>query len=212
MYILELDVHHEGCWGSEIGVRFPGHHFSSVDCRWIGRHVAHALQVTGDGKKFADIVRYLQRRADVSKVETLSKGKTRLHLRVLTRKTAKSGQFSDTFFAHGCFPIAPTRFVKTSEIWVLGSATKKNLLAVAKTLNEKHPARIRSLKKEELSRQLTPKQREALNHAQLLGYYEWPRKISVTDISKVLRIPKTVLLSHLRKAEQKIIAEYVNRP
>ncbi len=60
-----------------------------------------------------------------------------------------------------------------------------------------------------MSDPLTKKQREVLNYAKMFGYYEWPRKKSVTDICKIVKIPKTVFLSHLRKAENKIMKDYL---
>ena len=56
---------------------------------------------------------------------------------------------------------------------------------------------------------LTQKQREIFSQAFHLGYYEWPRKITISKLSTTLRISKTVLLSHLRKAEHKILKNYI---
>lgn len=212
MYVLELEIHHKGCWGSEINLRFPRHGFSSIDCRWVKRNVIHIVQVVGNPAEFHEITKYLQRRGDVSRVEVLSTTKSILLLRVLTKKTKAAGQFSDIFFDHHCFPVAPTRFVNTSEIWTLGAANKKHLMSAYEVIKKRHFAKIISMKKENAHESLTEKQKEALYYAKLLGYYDWPRKRSATEISTLVGTPKTVFLSHLRKAEKKIISSYASRP
>jgi predicted DNA binding protein len=212
MHIAELDILHKGCWGSEIGIQFPEHKFSSIDCRWVKGEVVHILEAKGSREEFKQIIRYLRGRSDVSRVEILAERKEDLHLRITTKKTKNTGQFSDIFFEHDCFPVAPTRFEKSSELWTLGAASKKNILTVYALLKRKHPVQMNFLEEDAFADTLTEKQKEALQYARLFGYYEWPRKRSVTEIAKLVGIPKTVFLSHLRKAERKIIAGHISRP
>ncbi len=50
---------------------------------------------------------------------------------------------------------------------------------------------------------LSTKQRQVLVTAYGLGYYEVPRKISSEDMARLLKIDKSTLAEHLRKAERK---------
>ena len=211
MHKVELDIYHRTCWGSEINVKFPNHQFASVDCRWIKNQVVHILLARGDSSKFKKIVEYLRRRKDVLKVEHLSEDDQSLYLRVFTRKDKHTSQFSDLFFNHNCFPIIPTRFEGKYEVWTLGTAVKKNIADVFNALKKKHQVKINYLKEEKINNALTKKQREVLNYAKYFGYYEWPRKKSVTEICKMVNMPKTVFLSHLRKAENKIMIDFVSK-
>lgn len=144
------------------------------------------------------------------KVEPLSEDEQSLYLRVLTKKDKKNPQFSDLFFNHDCFPIAPTRFESRYEVWTLGAASKNDIAKVYNSLRRGHPVNISYLKEEKMKNALTKKQRNAINYANHFGYYEWPRKKSVTEICKIVNMPKTVFLSHLRKAENKIIANFLS--
>lgn len=137
MFEVELSINHRGCWGSEINVKFPNHQFSSVDCRWVRGQVVHILLARGDKSKFQSIIDYLTKRKDVSKIEILSQDEQSLYLRVITKRIKKVGHFSDIFFEHHCFPVAPTRFEKTSEIWTLGTAYKKNITNIYTQLKRK---------------------------------------------------------------------------
>ncbi len=208
MYKVELKIYHKTCWGSEIGLKFPQYRLSSVDCRWIKNQVVHILLARGDPANFTRIIQYLEQRKDVSKVEVLSEDDQSLYLRVLTTRNKRRTQFSDFFFEHNCFPVVPTRFEGKYELWTLGTADKKNITVVYNLLKKHHPTKISSLKEEKMENALTKKQREVLNYARHFGYYEWPRKKSVSEICALVNIPKTVFLSHLRKAENKVMLHF----
>ena len=211
MFKVQLQIHHKTCWGSEISSVFPNHDLSSIDCRWVRGQVAHLLLARGSSSDFEKLIAYLKRREDVVKVEQISKDENSLYLRVLSKKDTKINQFSDFFFEHDCFPIAPTRFEGKYEVWTLGTQEKKNIATIYKMLKKHHPTKIKYLREERMNDPLTKKQREVLNYAKMFGYYEWPRKKSVTGICKIVEVPKTVFLSHLRKAENKIMGEYLKK-
>ncbi len=208
MFKIRLEIYHKGCWGSEIGVKFPDLEISSVDCRWVKGQVAHLVRALGNAEQFQKVFNYLKNRKDVISAEIVSKSKNELHVRTITKAKVKQGQFSNIFFQNHCFPVAPTRFEKKYEVWTLGTAKRANLTKIYNLIKNKHETRITYLKEEPIKAKLTEKQREVLMYAKHFGYFEWPRKKTVTEIAQLLKIPKTVFLSHLRKAENKIMKAY----
>ncbi len=46
--------------------------------------------------------------------------------------------------------------------------------------------------------------RQILKNALVSGYFDWPRKIGLTELGKNLRMPKSTLSYHVRKIERKI--------
>lgn len=211
MFKAEIRIEHDGCWGSDVSLRFPHHDFTSVDCRWVGGQVAHLVKVQGEPSAFKDVARYFRRRRDVSQTAELSHDADTMYLRVLTRRLKNVGQFSDAFFKNHCFTVSPTGFVGREEIWTLGSANKKNLAVVIKILRGKYPVRIRYLKEEAMREPLSPRQREALMLAAHMGYYDWPRTKTATELAKMARTSKTAFLSALRNAERKVMREYARQ-
>ena len=214
MYKVQFDIIHKGCWGSEISSKFPGMNFSSIDVRWVKGDVAHILvadllKVKGNPQRFDEVITYLKRRKSVAKVEVISVNERKIYVRTLTRHTQRHKQFSDHFFDNNLFMIAPVRFEDGYEKWILGTTDKKNISKVYNLLSKQYKVKISSIKEENAGEDLTNKQREALTYAKYFGYYEWPRKKGVTEISKLLKISKTVFLSHLRKAENKIICKFL---
>lgn len=210
MYKVVFDIHHKTCFGSDINLKFSNHEFSSVDCRWIKNTVAHLLKVEGDHATFPSILLYLQQRLDVLRVEPLSRNKNTIFLRAITKKDDKYFPFSDFFSEHGLDPLSPTKFIEKYERWTLGSAKKTNITKVYQLLKKRFALRVVSITEQANQPLLTEKQRKVFTYAFHFGYYEWPRKITVTKLSTTLNIPKTVLLSHLRKAEQKIIRKHMS--
>ncbi len=60
-------------------------------------------------------------------------------------------------------------------------------------------------KSDSLMSMLSAKQRQVLVAAYGLGYYEVPRKVSSEDMARLLKIDKSTLAEHPRKAERKIV-------
>lgn len=52
---------------------------------------------------------------------------------------------------------------------------------------------------------LSTKQKQSILTAYNLGYYDIPRRISTTELAKLLKVDKSTLAEHLRKAEKAII-------
>jgi predicted DNA binding protein len=56
---------------------------------------------------------------------------------------------------------------------------------------------------------LTPRQRQMLLTAYTLGYYDVPRRISSDELSRHLKVDKSTIAEHLRKAERKLIGSII---
>lgn len=62
---------------------------------------------------------------------------------------------------------------------------------------------------EQLSEQLTDKQKIALETACANGYYEWPRESTAEEIAESMGISSATLHQHLRRGEQKILSVFL---
>jgi predicted DNA binding protein len=205
MFKAVLKINHKGCWGSEIGLKYPENEFSSIDVRWINESVAHILKICGKKENFKKIHDYLNKRKDIINIEILSKTDEELYIRTVTRNVSSHPSFSNNFFELGCFPISPTIFNDRFEIWTIGSYDRDSLTNAYEMIKSKYECKLAYLKEDRLTPRLTEKQRHAFTNAKYFGYYEWPRKRSASDIAKLLGMTKTVFFSHLRKAEMKLL-------
>ncbi len=120
------------------------------------------------------------------------------------------------FVAHAFDPslffISPVLQKDGFEYWEIGSWERKTLLKFYNDVKTFGDIKMLKLRREVPSfivhqalPKLTMRQEEALHLAQDLGYYEYPRKISVEELAKRLKVPRTTFQAHLRKAEKKMM-------
>jgi predicted DNA binding protein len=101
------------------------------------------------------------------------------------------------------FPVTIHNGYATIEIFANESQVK---------LFEKVFGKIKILKiSDEINKKenLTLKQKEILETAYMLGFFSYPRKISLTELAKHLKISKATLSENLRVAENKIVSNFL---
>lgn len=106
-----------------------------------------------------------------------------------------------------------------TESWTLGSWVKKDLIDFADLVEETHEGELLSIKMEKINDfgilsvqpKITKKQREAIELAANNGYYDYPRKITLEKLAKLMNLSFSTYQAHLRKAEQKLLPFVLNR-
>ncbi|MFX1294068.1 MAG: helix-turn-helix domain-containing protein [Promethearchaeota archaeon] len=85
-------------------------------------------------------------------------------------------------------------------------APRKKIATFNKLLNEKNVQfKLKSITKYQKEVKLTKRQSEILDLALKLGYYEIPRKITLTKLAKKLNIAKSTLSGIIRRIDKKLI-------
>ena len=119
--------------------------------------------------------------------------------------------YTANFFNPELFFIKPVLIKKGFEYWEIGSWNRKNLTEFIDKIEKFAKIDILSLTRKvpEIFIQtsvpkLTNKQRNFFEIAKLNGYYEYPRKMSLKDLARKIKVPRTTLQNHLRKAEFRI--------
>lgn len=101
-----------------------------------------------------------------------------------------------------------------TEIIEIGAHTKKDSLRVYNDYKKVNPdTKLKWIKYNKksiittfsLGEPLTEKQSTALNLAKQNGYYDYPHKITIEELAKIMKISRTTFQEHLRKAERKVI-------
>lgn len=113
-------------------------------------------------------------------------------------------------FKNDCFVLEATKMTAGHEFWTMGSADRKNLLNLYEDFKKMGKVRILFLKKISPFRStLTKKQETALRIAWENNYYGMPRNVTLAQLAAKMKVTKTAYLEHLRRAESKIISEFV---
>jgi len=103
---------------------------------------------------------------------------------------------------------------KNKEIWEIGCFEKKTLIKLI-SFSEKQNINFKLLKlKQEILSSLTffntipditSKQKKAIELAVENGYYNYPKKIELKELAKLMRVSYSTYHAHLKKAEGKLI-------
>ena len=99
--------------------------------------------------------------------------------------------------------------------WHLASFDKKILMEVYKFAKKYLGVEMLKFKEEKISNisithllpELTEKQKHAMGLAIQYGYYDYPKKIELEKLAKIMKISYSTFQAHLRKAEGRIVPQ-----
>lgn len=122
---------------------------------------------------------------------------------------AEQSSIIDSIIKKNCVFIGPTIVKNGVENWHIMAPTREELQeAVAALERCAEIAYIRSAEVVEPDVGLTERQMSALKAAVEMGYFETPRRSSIKDVAKRLKVSPSTAVEHLRKAEKKVLESY----
>jgi len=100
-----------------------------------------------------------------------------------------------------------------TEIWEMACWDKKPLIEILERLPDEFQIKLKSITEEKLdeiflpsiSPNLSEKQKEIINLAVEKGYYDFPRKINLDGLARLVKLSKPTVQQHLRMAEKKVV-------
>jgi predicted DNA binding protein len=208
MWIATFKVWHEGSAVLEAS--------RDIDAKLYSYYLN--LTVRG-GKQFVTKVMVATgREADKAVAATVADKRLRI-LRVEGNQVFYENTAKHTYHAHifgsNTFFIKPQFIERGFEYWTVASWDKAELLKLSRKIAAAgHRAKIELLSikaaplrlfEPEAFDGLTALQRGAFLNAVEAGYYTIPRKVSLEELAKQLKTPRTTLREHLRKAEGKLL-------
>ena len=104
------------------------------------------------------------------------------------------------------------------EYWEIACLDRNKLNKIINAAKKYYHGALFSIKEEKLKSitslsiapDLTDKQKEALQLALKEGYYNYPRKLTLPELAKIINKSYSTFQEHLRKAESKIINYFFN--
>jgi predicted DNA binding protein len=150
---------------------------------------------------------YLAKLPQIKRYTVLSQGSDRAE--VVT--WAEQSSILEHLLKTNCVFIGPTVVREGIENWQIMAPSREELQEAIASL-EKHAeiAYIRSSASAHSSEGLTERQTSALAAAVEMGYFDSPRRASIEDVAARLGISASTAVEHLRKAEKKVLENYVH--
>jgi len=180
-----------------------------VDCKDLNkRDMAFLLDVYVPGGKALDVIADLEAKSVFKRIhagETEGEPSRSLCIGILNRPAICQTVGDCGAFCLTCPFSSPEADGKWS-LLVKDSEQLKRVLAELGAYNIK--ASVGGLSDASREQELTLRQAEILQNAISLGYFEFPRRLSLTKLSERLGIKPSTLSQILRAAEGKVIARY----
>jgi predicted DNA binding protein len=177
-----------------------------LDCRTLpdGEGVQELFEITSAGELSEEIANYLRQDSYVYDVDIVKADRGRVIGSLKTHKCTAC----KTFAGANCFLVSATSKPDGKLEWaVLGNDTMvKSLMQELETQKVAgEVVKISTLKDE---KELTARQENILQIALEKGYFEFPKKITLRQLAKVLDISPATLTEIIRRGQKKILQEH----
>ncbi|MFQ5762199.1 MAG: helix-turn-helix domain-containing protein [Candidatus Bathyarchaeia archaeon] len=200
---LSLEPPHS--WVKSLMAKYPAS-IRIIDCKAVpgGGGVQELFEVTAPANLSRGIVSHLRRDSYVYDVEVISSKSGRIHGSLRTRKCTACRSFADS----ACFLSSAMSQPDGSIEWVV-LGKEDSLKQLFKKLEaDSVKFKVTKLSKLESREALTARQESILQIALEKGYFSFPRKTSLRQLSSLLDMSAASLSEVLRRGERSILEGY----
>ena len=219
MWHLKYKYKHSDCIYAdklrELGLDGYFHHLGEyVKGNYV--YTSAMIQLIGEEKSVKKYIRYLKNHKNITKLEVFENV-----IFVLAKHKTDLSLYESVYSPTLIYP-APAYLTKDGfEMIEVASWDRKVISKLIesveknKTTNYFEILQFKEKKLDDIyiSRllpKLAEKQKQAINLAFKKGYYDFPRKINLGDLSKISKVSKQTFRENLRKAESKIIPKFIS--
>ena len=187
-------------------------------CRPIGADSSDLLQVVeliGDPGDLGAAERHLRHRSDLRALTVLSPSPSRRFVRAVTPLSDPCRRIFQGGAICGTCRYSPADRSDGKERWTLvvpRTAEALRAVATAQSGPKGSPSPILRMRRFVPARTLTPRQATALETAYRLGFYGFPRRTNLQEISRILGVSRSTTAELLRRAEGKMLAHQLGEP
>ncbi len=184
-------------------------------CRPMGSDSSELLQVVeliGDPGDLGAAERHLRRRTDIRALTVMSRSPSRRFVRAVTELPMPCRRVFEMGAICGTCRFSPVGRKDGHERWTLVvPQTPEALQRVARARSDRSGSRLPILRMRRFvpARTLTPRQTAALETAYRLGFYAFPRRSNLREVSRILGVSRSTTAELLRRAESKMLAHQI---
>jgi len=204
-----IGVRHTGCWGSLCTVKFPDiimKEKGPINVEKIGHRVrlSACWEVSfKDKKEFNDFLEHIKSYEMMEGVKVISLNETSALIKTVWVNKKSS---YDIVLNNNCLYTSPVTQRNGYEVYDIITEDPQKLIKTIENLKEIGEAKLFSVGKiiQEHPLKLTEKQANALQIAVSHNFYDWPRKVSLDELSMMVGMKRRTFQENLRKAEAKV--------
>lgn len=214
----QIGVYHQGCWGSSTTEKYP--HISMKELGPVrilkknkkSVNVQATWKVVSENKKELDeYIDYIKKVKSIKKVTMI--GKEGSYAIITTRWNSPSSSY-DIVMKNKCAYTSPVVQEGGYETYSIIAEKPKEitkLMNELKQIGEVKMFKVGKYNGEDLPLDISEKQLQALRTAILHNYYSWPRKATLSSLSKAANQKRTTFQENLRKAEAKVLPKLIKK-
>lgn len=207
MILISLKIKINNFWACNISRNFPNSNFKVIDIHPVKEGNSRGILDIKNINDLNQIISFLNTQKDIKKADIL-----------INDDDSKLISF---YFTHGPLGdiliktnvhIRPPLILENNFIIINLIGNEENITEFLKKAEQAENVDIKLIKKSNLKylqkTKLTELQERIIKIAIELGFYDVPRKITIKELSKRLKLAPSTLAEHLRKAEERIIKDY----
>ncbi len=211
MFEAKFKLKHKGCWTgglTKFKSKFITHNAISLNEGFVQDITEVFLENTNEATQ---IKKYFKNNKLIQKYEILEETETKLVIQLFTN-TSNIKSIANIVLKNKCFLSKKVPLIDSYEIWTIAAPKKTAIRHALDEVKSLGTFKLLYIKKSTFDGfNLSPNQEKVINLAIELGYYNWPKHISIQELAKRLKLSKPTVAEHLRKAEIKIITKEFNK-
>lgn len=204
-----IGVRHKGCWGSLCTLEFPDIVMKekgpiNVEKVKGGVRLSATWNISFKNKKeFEKFLKHLQTYKMIKRIKIIEIHDE--HALVKIEWINKDSSY-DIVLKNNCLYTSPVIQKDGYEVYDVITEDPKELVKLIENLDEIGEAKLFSVGRiaSEHPFKLTEKQANAIRIAVSYNFYDWPRKVSLEEISAMVGMKRRTFHENLRKAEAKL--------
>jgi len=198
MEFVKLKIRHEGCW-SELTKNYSTVKMTAMTTQRESDTCSTILQITGEPTEIRGLLQELREHADIGDFQLKEISKE-----AKVRLVCLCTPIIDLIQKFAYIKPDSVEYKDGFECWEVMPFSKDSSKELIEELRNHHEFEIIGVGKAEITF-LTKRQKEIVQTAFELGYYDFPRKITLTQLSEKLNMSPSALSEILRTAHKKIV-------
>ncbi len=209
-----IGVRHKGCWGSLCTLQFPDiimREKGPINVEKIngGVRLSACWEVSFKNRKeFKKFLGHLRSYKEIKEMKIISQSEDRALLKTVW--ISKKSSY-DIVLRNNCLYTSPVTQRDGYEIYDIITEDPKEVVKLMENLEDIGEVKLFSIGrlKKENPFKLTEKQARALQLALSHKFYDWPRRVSLDEISAMIGVKRRTFQENLRKAEAKLFPHLI---